>query len=233
MSTAAGRRRELPDLIEPWQPFKDMRAITHTAIPGVTVECIMEGDTFEMEDQRNWSDAPTRPMFARSPCPGPTGYRQVKRSPSGSFWYTDKRAKPSSTSVDIHQPPVILAPGERRGRMPAIGIVVTPEEADAVLEPARLMLAEINPQELLFHFDPAAGHDAQAFKRFAAVAKSSSRHIDARNCLALQTARRRGNQRDRGPDAGRRLQAGCDHHIAVGRSAIDATRQPMAGMPAA
>ncbi len=46
-----------PDLIEPWQPFKDMRAITHTVMPHVTAECRMEGDTFEMEDQRNWSDA--------------------------------------------------------------------------------------------------------------------------------------------------------------------------------
>ena len=34
-----------------------MRAITHTVRPGVRAECRMEGDTFEMEDQRNWSDA--------------------------------------------------------------------------------------------------------------------------------------------------------------------------------
>ena len=39
---------KLPGLIEPWQPFKDMRAITHTALPGVTIECRMDGDTFEM-----------------------------------------------------------------------------------------------------------------------------------------------------------------------------------------
>ena len=47
----------LPELIDPWQPFKDMRAITHTVRDGLTAECRMEGDTFEMEDQRNWSDA--------------------------------------------------------------------------------------------------------------------------------------------------------------------------------
>src|SRR5262245_31098420 len=47
----------LPDLIDPWQPLKSMRAITHTVCPGLTAECRMEGDTFEMEDQRNWSDA--------------------------------------------------------------------------------------------------------------------------------------------------------------------------------
>ncbi|TIT26069.1 MAG: hypothetical protein E5W78_20710, partial [Mesorhizobium sp.] len=48
---------KLPDLIDPWQPFKDLRAITHEVRPGVTAECRMEGDVFEMEDQRNWSDA--------------------------------------------------------------------------------------------------------------------------------------------------------------------------------
>ena len=47
---------QLPDLIEPWQPFKSIRAITHSVRPGVR-ECRMEGDMFEMEDQRNWSDA--------------------------------------------------------------------------------------------------------------------------------------------------------------------------------
>ncbi|RUX33337.1 hypothetical protein EN994_35250, partial [Mesorhizobium sp. M7A.F.Ca.CA.002.09.1.1] len=48
---------KLPQLIDPWQPFKDIRAISHQVRPGVIAECRMEGDTFEMEDQRNWSDA--------------------------------------------------------------------------------------------------------------------------------------------------------------------------------
>lgn len=45
-----------PELISPHQPFFDIRAITHQAAPGATVEVRMEGDTFEMEDQRNWTD---------------------------------------------------------------------------------------------------------------------------------------------------------------------------------
>ncbi|RUZ09039.1 hypothetical protein EN955_05690, partial [Mesorhizobium sp. M7A.F.Ca.CA.001.04.2.1] len=48
---------KLPLLIDPWQPFKHLRAITHEVQPGIVAECRMEGDTFEMEDQRNWSDA--------------------------------------------------------------------------------------------------------------------------------------------------------------------------------
>ena len=38
-------------------PFQDIRALSHEVTPGTWVTCTMEGDTFEMEDQRNWSDA--------------------------------------------------------------------------------------------------------------------------------------------------------------------------------
>ena len=46
-----------PDLIDPVQPMMNLRAIRHAFAPQATVECRMEGDTYEMEDQRNWTDA--------------------------------------------------------------------------------------------------------------------------------------------------------------------------------
>lgn len=49
-------RGQFPKLIAPHQPYFDLRAIRHHA-NGVEVEVRMEGDTFEMEDQRNWIDA--------------------------------------------------------------------------------------------------------------------------------------------------------------------------------
>ncbi len=49
--------REFPLHISPHQPFFNIRAITHEVLPGVRAEVRMEGDTFEMEDQRNWTDA--------------------------------------------------------------------------------------------------------------------------------------------------------------------------------
>ena len=53
-SLADGR---MPNQISPHQPFLNLRAITHEVQPGVHAEVRMEGDTFEMEDQRNWTDA--------------------------------------------------------------------------------------------------------------------------------------------------------------------------------
>jgi hypothetical protein len=41
----------------PHQPFLNVRSIAHEPRPGLTAEVRFEGETFEMEDQRNWADA--------------------------------------------------------------------------------------------------------------------------------------------------------------------------------
>ncbi|MBE7539051.1 MAG: hypothetical protein HS122_11630 [Opitutaceae bacterium] len=53
-----GRRNAFfPRDISPHQPFLNLRSISHEFAPGQRVEARMEGDDFEMEDQRNWTDA--------------------------------------------------------------------------------------------------------------------------------------------------------------------------------
>jgi hypothetical protein len=46
-----------PRYISPHQPFFDIRAISHEVMSGVWAEVRFTGDVFEMEDQRNWTDA--------------------------------------------------------------------------------------------------------------------------------------------------------------------------------
>jgi hypothetical protein len=43
--------------LSPGQPLFDIKAITHQPVPGMTVRTDFEGDIFEMEDHRQWSDA--------------------------------------------------------------------------------------------------------------------------------------------------------------------------------
>ncbi|MBY3033549.1 hypothetical protein HF265_31455 [Rhizobium leguminosarum] len=159
-----------PDVIEPWQPFKDMRAITHAIMPDVQAECRMEGDTFEMEDQRNWSDASYKTYVRPLALPWP--YQIAANQPV--------RQKTSLVIRDIggstRHPPaaasggaIKLELGARTSTMPDIGVIVTPEEADATLS-AKSVLSEIAPQELLFHFDPSAGHGVDALTQFAMLA---------------------------------------------------------------
>ena len=45
-----------PRHISPHQPFRDIRAVIHEVVPGLKARVLCEGDVFEMEDQRNWSD---------------------------------------------------------------------------------------------------------------------------------------------------------------------------------
>lgn len=165
----------LPDLIEPWQPFKDMRAITHEAMPGVTAECRMEGDTFEMEDQRNWSDASYKTYVRPLALPWP--YQIEAANPQHQrivLNISDTRAGiPNNTR---YAEPVSITLGDTSGRMPNIGIIITPEEAKASLAAIDL-LQEIGPQDLLFHYDPLAGHKGSTFADFAALAAKHSRRV--------------------------------------------------------
>lgn len=160
----------LPELIDPWQPFKDMRAITHGVVPGVTAKCRMEGDTFEMEDQRNWSDASyktyVRPLALPWPymieAGRPTRQRVV-------LSIKDARSNTAAVAATSQDALITILPGTKQGTMPSIGLIVTPEEASATLA-AGETLSRIGVQELLFHFDPLAGHNGIAFRDFAAIA---------------------------------------------------------------
>ncbi|MBB3387910.1 hypothetical protein FHT82_000630 [Rhizobium sp. BK275] len=158
-----------PDQIEPWQPFRDMRAITHQVLPCVSAECRMEGDTFEMEDQRNWSDASYKTYVRPLALPWP--YQIAANEPVRQrivLAICDTRNR-ETTAADSAERTIKLEPGDRSGTMPDIGVIVTPDEAKAVLA-ARNLLSDIAPQELLFHFDPNAGHGTEALRDFAAVA---------------------------------------------------------------
>ena len=51
-----------PQLVKeghPWPvaPFENMRALSHEVLPNLWAEVRFEGDIFELEDQRNWTDA--------------------------------------------------------------------------------------------------------------------------------------------------------------------------------
>jgi hypothetical protein len=53
-STTAG---SFPTIISPHQPFKEIAGIRHFLSNGSVAEIRFAGDIFEMEDQRNWTDA--------------------------------------------------------------------------------------------------------------------------------------------------------------------------------
>ncbi len=48
---------EIDGTIRPVYPFADMRVLTHQVTPDLSAKVTLSGDIFEMEDQRNWTDA--------------------------------------------------------------------------------------------------------------------------------------------------------------------------------
>jgi D-apionolactonase len=59
LETADGEKSSgsFPKFISAHQPAKNLKAVTHEVAKGIHARVAFEGDIFEMEDQRNWTDA--------------------------------------------------------------------------------------------------------------------------------------------------------------------------------
>jgi D-apionolactonase len=167
-----------PDLIAPAQPFKEIRAIEHQVAPGITARCLMTGDTFEMEDQRNWSDASYKTYVRPLALPWPYIMESgVRNQQSVELLITDDHAgaQPTTTEETTANGPIQVAIGELDGMVPLIGVAIHPRESAAVVAHPGL-LERLQPQLLLFHFDPTAGHGREhlaGFREIAHIARAS------------------------------------------------------------
>jgi hypothetical protein len=152
-----------PELIDPWRPFVSIREITHRA-DGLEVACRLEGEAFEMEDQRNWSDASFktygRPLELPWPFVLPAGERVVQSVAVGV-------RRVGAPAAGVAAGPVEVGIGAPTGvRFPEVGLVVAPAEVPAALA-ALDRLREVAPQRILCAYDPTAGDGADALAAFA------------------------------------------------------------------
>ncbi|MGC2402637.1 MAG: hypothetical protein WA510_22790 [Acidobacteriaceae bacterium] len=158
-----------PELIAPWQPFKDIRALQHQVTPEITARCRLDGDAFEMEDQRNWSDASyktyVRPLALPWPYTLEVGFQQsveleIKRKQGSRGKLAAKDTGPARVTVGV---------GE--GAFPGIGVSIHPAQiAESLAHPE--LLNGLHPQHLLLHFDPTAGHGESDLRGFADIIHS-------------------------------------------------------------
>lgn len=163
---------QLPDLIDPWQPFKNMRAITHQVAEGVSAECRMEGGAFEMEDQRNWSDASYKTYVRPLELPWPYLLKagvEVRQRVTLTISGADRTRPAKRAAADE---PVRIHLGAAKGAMPGIGLVIAPEDIAAGLASLPI-LAQVAPRQFLMHFDPLAGHGIEALEGLARLRNES------------------------------------------------------------
>lgn len=108
-----------PLYISPHQPFFDIRAIAHEVAPGLRAEVIMEGDTFEMEDQRNWTDASYKtyctPLGLPFPVTVPAGTRIQQR-------VTIRLHGDAPQSAAETAPDLVLSISEKTLPLPLLGV---------------------------------------------------------------------------------------------------------------
>ena len=157
-----------PDLVQSKQPLFLIRALRHEVVPGVWVRCTMEGDTWEMEDQRNWTDANfksySRPLadpFPYAIRKGETVGQSVALEFSGEVPAPARAAAEASVRIEVGS-----ASG---GTMPRIGLGVPAAQAGACVE-ASATLARIAPQALIFEYHPQDG--AAALRHFRTLAEA-------------------------------------------------------------
>ncbi|MCW4461005.1 hypothetical protein OK349_04745 [Sphingomonas sp. BT-65] len=159
---------QFPVLVDPWQPFTDIRALTH--VQGAnTIDCRLLGETFEMEDQRNWSDASyktySRPLSLPWPYVMPAGTHSRQ-----AVSLRIAGPPPAPARADG---PVMVEIGEAIGAMPRIGIAITPDDArSSAANPASI--AALGVQDLLLGFDASAGQGEAELKALAQIAERSS-----------------------------------------------------------
>ncbi|WP_119268999.1 hypothetical protein [Taklimakanibacter deserti] len=166
-----------PVEIDPVQPMMDLREISYVSAGGQAVTCRMEGDAFEMEDQRNWTDASyktyVRPLALPWPyriAPGEGVDQKITLTITGA----SKGARRQGASS------AVLSLAEAKGAVPPLGVGHQPEDAAAALRQAE-KLHQLGLSHVICHHDPRRGHNAETLAKQvqAAVAMGAEPWLEA------------------------------------------------------
>jgi D-apionolactonase len=162
-------KAEFPKIIDPMQPFFAVRSLKHEVMSGVWATCRMEGDTFEMEDHRNWTDASFKTYVRPLALPWPYTLAAGSEVTQSVSLTIDGPLPPHmdagpSGSVSVR---VGAATG---GVMPKIGLGVPAEEAQASVEVAE-QIKRAGVRLLLCQLDPRHGHGLEELSRYRELAE--------------------------------------------------------------
>ena len=120
-------RSSFPLLVSPWQPFTQIRALRHLYAPGCWATCRMHGDVFEMEDQRNFSDASFKTYSRSNLMPRPYRLAAGEKFHQSVSLCIDRA--PTRTSNRKRPVASVSISNEVVGSLPAIGLVGSRQNA--------------------------------------------------------------------------------------------------------
>ena len=167
-------KSKFPAIINPIQPFYAIRSLRHKVMPGLFATCRMAGDTFEMEDHRNWTDASfktyVRPLAEPWPYTLPAG---KEFSQAVTLTFEGRLPKPkkaaSGKRIDVEL-------GRAGAALPQIGVAIPMEEAGPALSAASLVKAAA-PGHLVCHVDGRQDDIASALANYRRLGEATGADI--------------------------------------------------------
>ncbi|MBX2886253.1 MAG: hypothetical protein KTR32_40230 [Granulosicoccus sp.] len=125
-----------PSNIDPIQPFKNIRALTHQISTGKSLRCEMTGDSFEMEDHRQWNDASfktyVRPLSMPWPYTLKTG--EVLQQAVNLSLIVDEGIQANRPATTASPIVINVGSADPTLTMPRIGLGLEPHHHESTLE---------------------------------------------------------------------------------------------------
>jgi hypothetical protein len=140
----------LPVLIQPFQPlrpFEELSALAHEVEPAVWANLRFEGDIFEMEDQRNWTDASFKTFCTPLRLPYPVeiaeGTRVIQRV---TLQVVDERphASTSTGATSTSRLAVTIAERQPAVALPKLGLCASGAASLSEQAAARLRALQLD-----------------------------------------------------------------------------------------
>jgi hypothetical protein len=158
-----------PKAIDPLPVFTRIRSLTAEVIPGLTATCVLDGDDYEMEDQRNWGDASFKTYVRPIRLPYPYRLRKgesIRQSVTLRF-AGEPRLAPSPPDASA-----TIGLGRETGHLvPRIGVVLEGDAADPEL--IADLIGGLAPNVVQFLWDHARAPALPALQLSAARASTS------------------------------------------------------------
>ena len=168
---------QFPEEVDPQCPFQNIRALSHEFAPGLRAVCRMEGDTFEMEDHRNWMDASyktyVRPLALPWPyviARGEKTWQRVTLAVEATAQTGDGAAAGGSDDIRVS------IGDELPHSLPRLALAAPAEHTAAAIKRADL-LARLGPRLLVCHFDAGKGHDADTMRAYRRIGETTGAEL--------------------------------------------------------
>ena len=164
-------KSKFPPLVNPVQPFLLIRSMTHAVAPGLKATVRMEGDAWETEDHRNWSDASFKTYVRPLALPWPYTLKAgepVKQSVTLRLSGTAPRPAKSAAAKGVE----VTLGAVTRQSMPAVGLGMPAEEIDHAVAQLDL-LKRAAPKLLICHFDPRQKHGQKELYGFRVLCEQT------------------------------------------------------------